>query len=224
MSVPAHCTHVCHNTQLLFLVFWSVPALQFSAGVPVSSMLVVSCPTDWLVVPTFSFFTMALLVLVASALMAGVKAEEDTAVATYREAIGETFMGALIIIGQCRCTALLYAKLHNGFIGLLICTSVPIFRCIFRSSVINASRITSNRSAGGTFALIHHHGFTCPFGVCLDGRGASRGRDRGCNLQRSYWRNLHWGPNHHRLLSEPQAGILTPLWIILISYHHHSPS
>merc|ERR1712008_130682 len=60
------------------------------------------------------------------------------------------------------------------------------------------SRVTSNRSAGGTFALIHHHGFTCPFGVCLDGRGASRGRDRGCNLQRSYWRDLHRGSHYHR--------------------------
>ena len=65
----------------------------------VSSVLVVSHPRDRLVVPTLSSYTMVLLVLVASALMAGVQAEEEKAVATSREAIGETFIGALIIIG-----------------------------------------------------------------------------------------------------------------------------
>ena len=43
---------------------------------------------------------MVLLVLVASALMAGVQAEEEREVAASRETIGETFMGALIILGQ----------------------------------------------------------------------------------------------------------------------------
>ena len=62
-------------------------------------MLVVSHPTDRSVLASLSYTTMLLLVLVASALMAGVQAEEEKAVATSREAIGETFIGALIIIG-----------------------------------------------------------------------------------------------------------------------------
>ena len=66
----------------------------------VSSVLVVPHPRDRSVVPRFSFCTMVLLVLVASALMAGVQAEEEREVAASRETIGETFMGALIILGQ----------------------------------------------------------------------------------------------------------------------------
>ena len=97
----------CRRTVLMYAKLhygfhWSTDLYQrsnFPLHVPVSSMLVVSHPTDRPVVPSLSYTTMVLLVLLASALMAGVQAEEETAVATSREAIGETFIGALIIIG-----------------------------------------------------------------------------------------------------------------------------
>merc|ERR1711997_1418147 len=63
---------------------------------------------------------------------------------------------------------------------------------------MGVSCITSNRSVGGSLALLYHHAFACPCGLCLDGRGAGRGGESSCNLQRSYRRNLHRSPHYHR--------------------------